>query len=289
LTTDRFGNANKAYSFDGNDVITINSTTALSLQNKFTISLWVVRNNNGYMGFISKRRDATGGITYHISGSESVQEVGINNDPPGGGCPSCNIGSGNSSSNLSNWNHFVGVWDGTRLKFYQNGNLVSDVNGVLGNNNTLINFNSPVEIGRYLSSSLNGKLDDIAIWNRALTESEIKNIYNGNICYQNVTVTDTLLINTAITGFNPITYQNTIKVYPNPSKDQITVDFGNFNTLNGYQLKITNSIGQQMYQTAINKQSVNISLGSWTGKGLYYIQIFDNNGINIETRKILIQ
>ena len=177
LSADRSGKSNSAYSFDGNDVITVNSTATLSLQDKFTISLWVVRNNNTFMGFISKRRNAIGGISYHISGDGSGQGVGINNDPEG--CPNCNIGASNSLTNFSDWNHFVGLWDGIRLKFYQNGSLVSDVNGVLGNGNTLFDFNSQLEIGRYLSNSLNGQSDDIAVYNRALTEKEITALYIG--------------------------------------------------------------------------------------------------------------
>ncbi len=178
LTADRFGNAGKAYGFDGASIISVNSNTNLCLQNKFTISLWVLRDNSNSMGFISKGRDNQGGISYHISGNGSSLGVGINNDP--GGCSTCNIGSGGPTSNFNNWNHYLGIWDGVRLKFFENNNLVSDADGTLGNGNTLFNFNSPLIFGQYNPQTLlSGSLDDIAIYNRALTQQEITALYQG--------------------------------------------------------------------------------------------------------------
>ena len=289
LTMDRFGNANKAYSFDGvNDFISMNNAPLTNFP--FTLSGWIKCNvlandpmiSLGEYGTTNQKLYFT--PSYNGTGKPSIGTAGANE-----------ITSKDAVATIGNWHHVVVVvnsYNTNSVLFYFDGKLLSG-NTTKGTNIPFPLNNTGFTIGKHSITSginfANASIDDIAIWNRALTEQEIKNIYNGNICYQNVTVTDTLLINTTITGFNPITYQNTIKVFPNPSKDQITIDFGNFNTLNGYQLKITNSIGQQMYQTAINKQSVNISLGSWTGKGLYFIQIIDGNGNTIETRKILIQ
>ena len=104
-----------------------------------------------------------------------------------------------------------------------------------------------------------------------------------------VTVTDTLLINTNVTGINPPNNLNTIKVFPNPASTHITIDYGNFGIMNGYQLLITNSLGQQMFQTAINQQSNYISLASWTGNGIYFVHIIDPQGNTIDIRKIVLQ
>jgi hypothetical protein len=183
LTMDRNGNVNSGYSFNGNSIISVNSTQALCLQNQFSISIWVIRNNSNFMGFISKQRSIGNG-SYHISGDGNVA-VGINNDP--GGCSSCNIGSGSSTTTYNTWHHYVGVWDGIRLKFYDNRTLISDVNGVLPNNNNLFNTNFPLEFGSfYTAYLLDGKLDDIGLWNRALTQQEITNLYNAQTCIGNI-------------------------------------------------------------------------------------------------------
>ena len=104
-----------------------------------------------------------------------------------------------------------------------------------------------------------------------------------------VTVTDTLVINTLITGINPPNNSNTIKVFPNPANSHITIDYGNFVIMNGYQLKIENSLGQQVFQTNIIQQTDYLSLNNWGGNGLYFVHIIDAQGNTIDIRKIVLQ
>jgi len=103
------------------------------------------------------------------------------------------------------------------------------------------------------------------------------------------TVTDTLVINTQITGINPPNNQNTLKVFPNPASTQITIDYGNFNAMTGYTLTIVNSIGQTVFTTPINQQTSYIDLSTWTGTGIYLVQLIDPQNNTIENRKIVIQ
>lgn len=103
------------------------------------------------------------------------------------------------------------------------------------------------------------------------------------------TVTDTLVINTQITGINPPNNLNTLKVYPNPASTHITIDYGNFNAMNGYTLTIVNSIGQTVFTTPINQQTSYIDLSTWTGTGIYFVQLIDPQNNTIENRKIVIQ
>jgi hypothetical protein len=104
-----------------------------------------------------------------------------------------------------------------------------------------------------------------------------------------ITVTDTLVINTTITGLNPPNNANTIKVFPNPTNNHITIDYGNFSLMNGYQLKIENSLGQQVFQTNITQQSDYLNLTTWGGNGLYFVHIIDPQGNTIDIRKIVLQ
>lgn len=104
-----------------------------------------------------------------------------------------------------------------------------------------------------------------------------------------VTVTDTLLINTVITGVAPPNNVNTIRVFPNPAMDQVTVDFGNYGLLSGYSFRITNSIGQVVYMSPITQQSVLLPLGGWGGPGLYFVELRNPQGIAVDTRHIILQ
>jgi len=104
-----------------------------------------------------------------------------------------------------------------------------------------------------------------------------------------ISVTDTLVINTIITGLTPPNNSNTIKVFPNPANSHITIDFGSFASMNGYILKITNSIGQIVFTTPINQQSSYVDLSTWSGNGIYFVQVIDSQNNTIENRKIVLQ
>lgn len=116
-------------------------------------------------------------------------------------------------------------------------------------------------------------------------------IYNTVTVYDTVTVyttvTDTLIINTSL-GLPAPNNENTILVYPNPASDHITIDYGNYALMNGYQLKIENSLGQQVFQTTISQQSDYLSLATWGGNGLFYVNIIDPLGNIIDIRKIVL-
>jgi hypothetical protein len=134
-----------------------------------------------------------------------------------------------------------------------------------------------------------GKLDDIAIWNRVLSPQEIQQVYNQGICQTSITVTDTLLIHTGITSYNPVAYGNTLKVWPNPGNTAITLDAGNLSSMQGWKYKVANTLGQTVVnETAINQQQTNISLSNWGGNGIYYLHLINPQGHAIEIKKIVL-
>lgn len=104
-----------------------------------------------------------------------------------------------------------------------------------------------------------------------------------------ISVTDTLIINAKLTGLNPPNNLNTIKVYPNPANTHITIDYGNFVNMNGYKVKVVNMAGQTVFTTIINQQTSYIDVSTWSGKGIYFLQLIDTQNNTIENRKILLQ
>jgi hypothetical protein len=305
LTEDRFGNVNSAYAFNGINFshISIPSDSTLDLINDFTISCWFYSNSmynqqGTVRSILMKSGDGVGmsngfahGLWGGVNGTNN--QVGIINFQAQPFNNSLTYPDGNSGFvSINNWYNYLLTYtkaDST-LKYFLN-DLLVDVkilNFNIGYNNNDLWIGSQNSIYSTIKT-FQGTLDDIGIWNRALTQEEITNLYNGNICFETITVTDTLLINMGIVGYNPISYSNTIKIFPNPSNDHITIDYGDFASLSGYQLRIDNSLGQQMFQTAINQQSSYISLSSWTGNGLYFVHIIDPQGNTIDIRKIVLQ
>lgn len=104
-----------------------------------------------------------------------------------------------------------------------------------------------------------------------------------------ITVTDTLLINTTISGVGQPDRVNTIKIFPNPASTHITIDYGDIAILNGYRLRITNSLGQEVFQTAITQPSEYLDLSGWGGNGLYFVHLIDPQGNILDIRKIVLR
>lgn len=115
-------------------------------------------------------------------------------------------------------------------------------------------------------------------------------ISNLHIDTMLVRVTDTLFIDLSyVTGLSPSGQENRMKIYPNPTKQFITIDVNGYEKLAGYLIKITNSAGQAIYQNEINQSTKTVNLTNFTGSGIYFLNIIDSAGKTIDIRKIIIQ
>lgn len=309
LTTDRFGNSNSAYSFDNagsGNYISVPHSASFAFTGDMSFSLWL--KTSTIQPLATWLMKYTGPTIFN--GFSACFSTG------GGSCPASTArwDIGNGQLNQYNgyytltcggggivadglWHNVVGTFSNNMQMLYVDGVLMdtsySSQNGVGANTQPLIigkdTYNNP---GPPANRNYNGLLDDIGIWNRALTQSEINQLFTGGPCisYQFITVTDTLIINANLTGLNPVSYQNTIRVYPNPSSNLVNIDFGNnFNTLSGYTLRIDNSIGQSVFSTAVTQQTYTSNLSTWSGNGLYLVYLINPQGSVVDVRKIVIQ
>ena len=85
------------------------------------------------------------------------------------------------------WHNAAFTFNGNVMLTYYDGQLISSSpsNGMLLN----ANGNSGISIGMSIQANghwdpYNGKIDDVGIWNRALTQQEINTLYNTNLCFQ---------------------------------------------------------------------------------------------------------
>lgn len=296
LSKDRFGVSNSAYKFDGeNDTIYTpfvqKDITELSISAWFNTKVGgpiMIGDHNAHCISLDVNKMPYSGLS---TGRITLRADG----------PSLAIGKWTNRLFLdSSWHHVVGVFQSSpgsiqpeNFKIYLDDSLVSCFTNVTLSAISPINNILPVIFGAHPvwtpKAIFNGILDDIGIWKRALSPQEIKNLYNGGICFQSVSVTDTLFINTNITSYNPIKYQNSIKIYPNPTNDHITIDNGNISNLTGYEMKITNSLGQQVFQSPITQQQFYVDLSTWTGNGIYFVHLIDGQGSTLEIKKIVLQ
>ena len=82
------------------------------------------------------------------------------------------------SSNYNKWFHIVGIWDGAYAKLYINGKLESQStagSGTISAATTDLTIGRGYGPGRYFS----GQIDDVRIYNYALTSEQVKQVYNN--------------------------------------------------------------------------------------------------------------
>ena len=174
LTTDRYGRANSAYSFDGiDDFIIIPNSNSLNFTDQITLAYWVKLESSAPYYF-----------PYHI-----IEKY----DSWGSGQREWDINFGIGLS-FSNWltsftadvyYFLVMTYDGDSIRVYKNGEkcLSSPLSGSIPYNTNDVYFGEYTLGGDYY---FDGVLDDIRIYNRALSEREVYILYHEgdtSFCY----------------------------------------------------------------------------------------------------------
>lgn len=79
------------------------------------------------------------------------------------------------------WMHFVVVYNGTGVKFYVNNTKVDDDNMVNGVFNSTELFVMGATHETIYKSYMDGRIDELYIWNRSLTEIEVSDLWNNGM------------------------------------------------------------------------------------------------------------
>jgi len=181
LTTDRFGNQDNAYIFEINDsFINIGSDNLLQFSNDFSYSVKFLVNE------ITLGSDCSAGSNI-ILNNEGLYEIGVdcngilsfaiaNDDPSWGWIPITPI-------LINQWYDVIFTYNQGVIKIFIDGDLIYNYNGSGG----LTDFHPTLndlrlgdrqlhDVLNVQTSSFNGKIDDVALWNRALTPSETQQI-----------------------------------------------------------------------------------------------------------------
>ena len=162
-------------SFDGtDDYITIPHNSVFNITGSITISAWFkLDSNTKYMSFLTKR--ASGSIAFQFY--NTLTGGGLDGNlrfAPGDG----SAYAGNSQIPTGSWNHGAIVVDNNSYTFYLNGS--ADGTGSLTLNTT---NSADLTIGK-LGDTANygdGNVDEVAIFNTALSASNITSIYNSGV------------------------------------------------------------------------------------------------------------
>jgi hypothetical protein len=254
-TTDRNSNSNAAYNFPGSSTSYMNlgAPNILKLQNEITISVWFTMVGGTYNPRLLQF-GGCGSDYYYISttGTNNTSRqvvVGISGlvlDIP--------------TVSATVWNNIIYTASRTTglAKVYLNGSLASSVQ--LSPILTPVNYGTDFNIGRMAcpaNDAWGGKIDDIGIWNRALTQQEISDLYIANTipCSNDLTISPSS--NTQNIGGNATFTATTSDVNPTITWQS---DFGQgFQTLSDlgpYSGTNTNALTISNVQLANHNQQI---------------------------------
>jgi len=327
LTEDRFGNSNSAFYFDGiDDYIDLGNLGDYS-SHSFTGWFKVDYKPSGYAQIISKLSEPSFPLMnseFRINGLNVRENYNIDYQF-GTGSLWAGVTASNYEVDSVNWHHFALIYDDDfkNIKVYLDNDLVDSslVSGYMDASNTPTYIGARPSWQGNISFYYHGSIDEIKVYNRHLNAEEVTMLYNKGYCfetiydtittevfdttyvtindtihvydtipvYDSITVTDTLVIDAVLTGIDPPDNVNSLKVYPNPAKDYIFISTGDYTKMEGYSLKIVNQLGATVFETNVEEPHYEVNLSTWSGVGLYFIQVIDSGGNIIDIRKIVLQ
>ncbi len=181
------GKRGSALEFDGDDdyvsiadddIFTFNNGTD---DTPFSISAWVYMEDSYQFDIVSKGdwnnnheysfQTAYGNLIFSLI-EDSSNYLG-------------RIYNGGMAGYENTWIHVVGTYDGSEtlngLDLYIDGVEVDNANYEGGSYSGMQNLNADVEIGGYSGRNPNGSIDEVMIFNRSLSEEEIKALYDNSV------------------------------------------------------------------------------------------------------------
>ena len=287
LTSDRFGNANSAYSFDGVDDW-IESNIAQSLS--YTAAGWIyLEDSTEYNGFLQHKNNCVRGSGFLLSASNNGN-VRLARD----NCGECSSGACSNTINYlnfatlnnQNWHFLVTTCDGTdNHNVFLDGTLV----GSISNTSVISDYGEqPFSIGKHHDGvtflPLRGKADDVGLWNRALSPQEVVQLYNnqGSLTYFWSTGDTTASID--VSPSQTTTYSVTISNGISSCTDSVTVSVSSPSVDLGADtvsfcdttttLDAGPGYGSYLWSTGETTQTIDVD-----SSGMYSVTVGDSTGV----------
>jgi hypothetical protein len=263
------GESGEAFNFDGSTgIVVVPDSPGLRITNQLTLEAWInttATNGAHDESIISKIGGSGGNNGYQIALSKNVLVGNFNT--PGAGWPSeqikCVI-----PIVPGTWNHVAFTYDQSAMVLYFNGQPVAtNVIGPMAINTS----SSDMEIGGTDNNTVyfRGLIDEVSVYSRALSTTEIQAIYNAAsagkcvtavppyvvIQPQDQTVPDgyTARFSVTATGTSPLSYQWLFNSTNLPGATAPTLTLTNVQATNDgtYAVVVTNAAGSTVSSNAM--------------------------------------
>ncbi|NIO45151.1 MAG: hypothetical protein GTN36_06410 [Candidatus Aenigmarchaeota archaeon] len=157
--------------FDG-DGDYVRATTNGMLNYQGTIALWAKTSNvpSGRAYMFSHREESEINSRIYLFNLNGKFNIGLGDD---------SAEDTGYTFTVNQWDHFALTWSGANYNAYVNGEPVKP-----GSTSTPTSIASYLYMGSYLGTQeyFNGKIDEVKVFNRALSSSEIEAEYDGSNC-----------------------------------------------------------------------------------------------------------
>ncbi len=255
LTTDRNNSLNSAYSFDGASSIVVDTPSFTFVENQdFSVSCYAYVTPQSISDpFVSYGNVAPDNFEWYLGLFNPNMEWGVHRGQYS--WSQIQIPTSSAYPDLNSWYHIVGVKINGVLNLYINGLLVGSVNQEIQG---ALTTNLPLSFGWFTGTAqyMHGKLDDIGIWNRALTEEEITSLHFGSSL-----------------GINELSLNNSFSVFPNPAQSVINVNIEA--NLVGSVFTIYDITGKAVKTGKLNSSNTTIEVNDLSG-GIYSFSVGGN-------------
>lgn len=280
LSTDRCGNTNSAYWFNGiNSSIEVPTSGLINLY--YTYSIWVyateIPDNGEYKYPLSIGGSGGGQNIALCNNAMQGWSAGSNNS----GNPVLSLTAMGAQPNLREWYHVVLVRDTTKIRLYINGQLNTNesyyqgYNSSNGGNGPNYGSNTKALIGSRDKNSnfyFAGLVDDVRIYNRVLSFDEVDALFHEKTCF--------------FTSIAEMEENNDFTAYPNPASTQLTLDIINAGDASAYS--IFNPAGQTVLSGKIESTDTTIKLQlPVLTAGVYTVSVSTSNG-TINKRVVIV-
>jgi len=188
----KIGKYNTAINFDGsNDYVNFGNPTNLQITNQVSVSAWVKLNSVPGLSWVKifgKWNETGNQRSYTLANNAITGSFGFIVDGNGTGAGNICSPYWDTTPTAGVWYHLVGTYNGTICTLYVNGNIgassAGTVTSIFNGSANVVAGGSGGEPFGGVNNYLNGTLDEMKIYNYALSSDDIKTEYNRSAAIQ---------------------------------------------------------------------------------------------------------
>ena len=266
-TTNRFNQPDKALLFNGNsDYVDVPSSDELWGKN-ISLSSWIYANDFGTINpqtagklIFFKAQNTGSNVDYILNvgfDTNSNARISFNFGQNSNQCVAL---ISNNILQTNQWYFITATRENGIARLYVNGVLDTMANYSFTPENQY--YHLKIGVSHTNIQAFNGRMDDLRIYNYALSSNEIDSLYHvQSTAIQNINISD-----------------NIVYIYPNPVKENLHIQT---DLLLNQELEITNLLGQILYKTTIDNNQTIIPVSTFS-KGIYFLKIHKDKSLIIK-------